>query len=148
MKYTIHEVLEMASKEATVEDRVKVLQKNNSELLRNLLKMNFDKKLVWDLPEGEPPFKKDKHIPLGMGESNLFVESRRLYIFFPEKVLPRVKKESLFIQILEGLHYTEAEMLCSVKDHELHKRYKGISENVVRKAFPDLLPEVVKEPKN
>lgn len=147
MKYTIHEVLDMASKEKTVEDRIKVLHKHDSDLLRNLLKMNFDKNLVWDLPEGEPPFKKDKNIPLGMGESNLFVEARRLYIFFPEKTLSKIKKEALFIQVLEGLHYTEAEMLCAVKDHELHKRYKGISESLIRKAYPSLLPEVVKEPK-
>lgn len=147
MKYTIHEILDFVTKEKTQDKKVEVLRKNESKVLRDLLLMNFDPKVKWDLPEGEPPFKKDTSIPLGMGESNIYIEARRLYIFMPEKVLPKMKKEMLFIQMLEGLHYTEAEMLCAVKDHSLQKRYKGLTDKVVREAFPGLLPEVEKKTK-
>jgi len=140
MRYNIHEIFEFVKNEKDVAERVSILQKNDSKVLRDLLKMNFDPAIKMDLPEGAPPYKTDKNIPVGMGESNIFMEARRLYIFMPEKDLPRVKKEMLFIQILEGLHYLEAEMLIAVKDKNLQKKYKGLSEKVVRDAFPDLLP--------
>lgn len=142
MRYNIHEIFEFVEKEKDVSKRVDILQKNDSKVLRDLLKMNFDPTIKMDLPEGTPPYKTDKNIPIGMGESNIFMEARRLYIFMPEKVLPRMKKEMLFIQILEGLHYLESEMLIAVKDKCLQKKYKGLTEKVVRDAFPDLLPPV------
>ena len=147
MRYTVHEILDFVSKEKSLDKKVEILLKNNSKVLQDLLRMNFSEDCKWDLPDGTPPFKTDKSIPLGMGESNIYVEARRLYIFMPEKVLPKMKKEMLFIQMLEGLHYTEAEMLCAVKDHELQKRYKGLTDKVVRAAFPGLLPEVEKKSK-
>ena len=148
MRYNIHEVFEFVEKEKDVAARVAILQKNDSKVLRDLLQMNFDPSIKMDLPEGTPPYKADKNIPVGMGESNIFVEARRLYIFMPDKVLPKMKKEMLFIQILEGLHYLESEMLIAVKDKCLQKKYKGLSEKVVREAFPDLLPPLEKKSKN
>jgi len=41
----------------------------------------------------------------------------------------------MFIQMLEGLHHTEAEIVVSAKDKALHRKYKGLSSNVVREAF-------------
>ena len=140
MRYNIHEIFEFVEKEKNAQERVAILKKNDSKVLRDLLKMNFDPAIKFDLPEGSPPYKTDKNIPVGMGESNIFVEARRLYIFMPEKVLSSMKKEMLFIEMLEGLHYLEAEMLIAVKDKCLQKKYKGLSEKVVRDAFPDLLP--------
>lgn len=148
MKLNLHEVFELVDKEKNQADRVAILHKNDSKVLRDILKLNFDKSVKFDLPEGVPPYKKDENIPVGMGNSNIYMEARRLYIFMPDKVLPRLKKEMLFIQILEGLHYLEAEMLCAVKDKILQKKYKGLSEKVVREAFPDLLPPVEKKAKN
>lgn len=149
MRLNIHEILEQVNAAKKTEDRVALLRKHDSKVLRDLLNMNFNPGLRFDLPEGTPPFKTDRNIPVGMGESNLFMESRRMYIFMPEKVLPKIKKEMLFIQMLEGLHYLEAEMLCAVKDKELQKKYKGLTEKVVREAFPDLLPPAPeKKPKN
>ena len=141
MRYNIHEIFEFVNAEKDVKTRVEILQKNDSKVLRDLLNMNFNPTIKMDLPEGMPPFKTDRNIPVGMGESNIFAEARRLYIFMPEKVLPSVKKEMLFIQMLEGLHYLEADMLVAVKDKELQKKYKKLTANVVREAFPGLLPE-------
>ncbi len=41
----------------------------------------------------------------------------------------------MFIQMLEGLHETEADVLCAAKDKVLHQKYKGLSEPVVKEAF-------------
>ena len=43
--------------------------------------------------------------------------------------------QQLFIQMLEGLHHEEAEVLCTAKDKTLHQKYKGLSDNVVKEAF-------------
>ena len=48
---------------------------------------------------------------------------------------PRMKKETMFIQMLEGLHHSEAEVVCHAKDKVLHQKYKGLSDNVVKTAF-------------
>ena len=70
-----------------------------------------------DLPEGEPPFKKDTSIPAGYSETNLFSEYRRFYIWLNTDVnLSKQRKEQLFIQLLEGIHWSEAEAVCLAKD--------------------------------
>ena len=45
------------------------------------------------------------------------------------------QKEHMFIQICEGLHESEAKLLCEAKDKNLHRVYKGLSHNVVKEAF-------------
>ena len=56
-----------------------------------------------------------------------------------------MKRESLFIDMLEGLHYTEAEVLCAAKDRKLDKMYPNIKEDLIRLAFPDMLPPKVEK---
>ena len=94
------------------------------------------------LPEGEPPYKKDTAVPAGYSESNLYVEFRRFYIWLQNDVnLTRARKEQLFIQMLEGIHWSEAEALCLAKDKKLQTKYKSLKEDIVREAFPNLLPD-------
>jgi hypothetical protein len=90
-----------------------------------------------DLPEGEPPFRKDTDKPIGYNESSLQLELRRFYVWLdPRTNLPKIKKESLFVNMLEGIHWTEAEALCLAKDRKLHTKYKSLKEDMVREAFP------------
>jgi hypothetical protein len=68
----------------------------------------------------------------------------------PRTTLPKLKKESLFVSLLEGIHWTEAEALCLAKDRKLHTKYKSLKEDIVRDAFPQALtpkPAKVKEEK-
>ena len=44
----------------------------------------------------------------------------------------------MFIQILEGLHPLDAEILCLVKDKKLYDKYKITKENVAE-AYPDII---------
>ena len=64
-------------------------------------------------------------------------EAKRLWHFVdgadPETT--KTQKETMFIQILEGLHKSEAEVLLNMKDKKLNKVYKGLSESVVKEAF-------------
>ena len=45
------------------------------------------------------------------------------------------KRETMFVQMLEGLHESEADVLCAAKDKVLHKKYKGLSIPVIKEAF-------------
>lgn len=148
MKTSVPQVLDEVEKVKTFEDKVRVLLSYNSTPLRGLLNINFNPFLKMDLPEGEPPFKKDKQIQVGGSETNLYVEWRRFYIWIqPKPELTRARKEQLFIQLLEGVHWTEAELICLAKDKKIQTKWKSINEKLVRAAFPQLLPPPEQMPK-
>ena len=152
MKTTVPQALEEMDKAKAFEDKVMILQRYNSDPLRLLIRLNFDPNLKMDLPEGAPPYKTDKNIQDGMGQTNLYTENRRFYIWLDRNVqLPKVKKEQLFIQMLEGLQWKEAEDVILAKDRKLHTKYKTLHPKVVQAAYPGLIPpditELPKEPK-
>lgn len=141
MKTSIPQIFEEVEKAKTRENKIKVLRSYVSPVLRGILQINFNDTVKVNLPEGEPPFKKDKEIQLGYTETNLYAEWRRFYIWLdPNVQLSKVRKEHLFIQFLEGIHWTEAEVVCLAKDRKLQSKFVSIKEDLVREAFPDLLP--------
>jgi hypothetical protein len=147
MRTTIPQVFDEVEKAATKESKIKVLRAYDHPIIRNILRMNFDPAIKVYLPEGEPPFKKDTSVPAGYSETNLFAEFRRFYIWLDPNInLTRVRKEQLFVQMLEGIHWTEAELICLAKDKQLDTKYKSLKDALVREAFPDLLPAEVKVP--
>lgn len=99
--------------------------------LRIILMHAFVPEKKFILPEGEPPFKPSAE-PMGMTPTNLFSELRRMYVFCRADLKP-IKRESLFISFLEGVHPTEAKMLIAVKDQELHKLYPKITRKLLEK---------------
>ena len=100
--------------------------------LRVILEYAFDPEKKMILPEGEPPFKPAAE-PLGMTPTNLFSELRRLYIFCRADLTP-LKRESLFVSLLEGVHPVEAKMLIAVKDQTLHKLYPKVTHKLAYEA--------------
>ena len=117
-------------------EKIAVLRQNDTAGMRMILKGAFDPKIEWDLPPGIPPFIKNE-VPEGTQHTWLENESRRLYNFVKggNNQLNKIKKETLFIQILEGLHYKEAAVLIDVKNGTLNKTYKGLTSEVVKEAF-------------
>ena len=116
--------------------KIAILRENNSNELRMLLKGAFDPKIEWELPEGTPPFMPNE-VPIGTEHTYLRQEAKRLYRFVKggDTTLSKTKKETLFIQMLEGLHIDEANLLINVKEKRLNKVYKGLTESVVKEAF-------------
>ena len=104
--------------------------------MRMILKGAFDPKIVWDLPEGTPPYIANE-APAGTEHTFLEVEARRLYNFAKggNNTLNKIRKETLFIQMLEGLHESEAKVLIDVKNKSLNKTYKGLTSDMVKEAF-------------
>lgn len=92
----------------------------------------------FDLPEGAPPYKEDA-APIGMSPSNFVQELRRLYIFTPQRELTKVRREQLFLQLLESLHPSEAKLLIDIKDQKFPKVYKNLKVNLLVDA--GFLPE-------
>lgn len=141
MNLLVPEILDLVEKTKTKADKVQVLKQNETPGLRGILRLNFDTNVNFDLPEGEPPFRKDKDRPIGYQPANLITEVKRFYIWVdPKQNISRLRKEQLFVEMCEGLHYTEAEVLCLAKDRKLKERYKGLSDDLVREAFPGLIP--------
>lgn len=136
MKLLISEVLQKVSNAKTKAQKIKLLHENNTPALRSLLIANFDESIVSLLPPGEVPYQAND-APAGTEHTKLEHEYRKLYLFFKggSNSLKQSKRESLFIQMLEGLHRSEAALLCLVKDKELGKKYK-ITRACVEEAFP------------
>ena len=117
--------------------KIAVLRQNDSQPLRQVLKGAFDPKIKWDLPVGNPPYT-ENDAPAGTEHTTLYTEARRLYYFVEGAdgdKLTKTKKETMFIQMLEALHADEAKLLIAVKQKELNKLYKGLTEECVKEAF-------------
>ena len=107
-------------------------QYKSNAALRILFEHAFIPERKFILPEGEPPFKPDES-PLGMTPANLLMEMKKLYIFCREDLQP-IRRESLFINLLENVHPEEAKLLLSVKEQKLSKLYKKITKKLVSDA--------------
>ena len=116
--------------------KVEVLRQYDSPGMRMILKGAFDPKIEWDLPPGTPPYIANE-APAGTEHTFLEVEAKRLYNFAKggNDQLNKIRKETLFIQMLEGLHADEAKVLIDVKNKSLNKTYKGLTSEMVKEAF-------------
>ncbi len=132
----LSEVLKKVHNAKTKDKKVAVLREHDSEPLRMVLKSSFDPNIVWEMPSGAVPYQANE-APEGTEHNVLRRESKKLYRFIKggDPALPRAKKENLFIQMLEGLHKSEAELIVNAKDKKLHQVYKGLSAAVVKEAF-------------
>lgn len=137
MKLLISEVLQKAHNAKTKAEKIKILQQNNTPALRMIFIINYDDSIVSLMPEGAPPFNKNE-APAGTEHTHLEHEARLLHHFFKGgSNLKPMKREQMFIQLLEGLHPDEADVIIKAKDKELGKRYK-VTKATVSEAFPEI----------
>ena len=133
-----HEVLELASKQKTKAKKIEILQEYESDALKSILIWNFDQTVISLIPEGAVPYTKNE-VPVGTDHTSLRREWRNLYHFVKggNDKISAIRRETMFIQMLEGLHPEESEIICLVKDKALEDKY-NITYDVVRKAYPDI----------
>ena len=138
MPYTplMSEVLDKVAKAKTKAKKIELLRQYNTDALRMVLKSSFDPRIEWDLPEGDVPYTPNE-APEGTEHNMLVHEARTLYHYIKggNPKLTQNRRENMFIQLLEGLHRDEAEIVVAAKDKGLHRKFKGLSSNVVREAF-------------
>jgi hypothetical protein len=134
----ISEVLQKVSNAKTKTEKVKLLQEYNSQALRSILIWNYDDTVISMLPEGEVPFRPNE-APAGTEHTILEQEYRKLYNYIKggNNELKQMRRENMFVQLLEGLHSSEAELLVLVKDGNLQQKYR-ITKAVVEEAFPQI----------
>jgi hypothetical protein len=139
MQKTFHEIFAEVAKATKKADKIAILQKNSSAQLKQVLGLTYDPRVEWYLPEGTPPY---KPLPKSADqEASLLVELRRMYLFYnsgdeTSRALKQVRREQLFIDMLEALDPDEAKVLIGMKDRKLP--YKGLTRNLVAEAFPNL----------
>jgi len=135
----VHEILAHVSKQKSVAKKVEALQEYRNDALTAVLIWNFDDTVYSLLPEGEVPFNKNE-VPVGTDHTSLRREWKNLYHFIRggNDKLSKTRRESMFIQMLEGLHPEEADVICLVKDKNLGTKYK-LTKDHVAKAFPDIV---------
>ena len=151
-KTLISEVLQRVSNAKTKAKKVEILQEYRSDALKKVLLCNFAKSVTFVFPDGETPYRPLDR-PKGIDHQTLFTEHRMLNTFIKKTIngvtyygcsnsvrptMQQLRKENLWIQILESLHSEEAELLDLVKDKKLTTRYKITKQNVID-AFPELL---------
>ena len=135
----VHEVLAMANKQRKIDERIEVLKEYRNEALVSLLIWNFDESIISMVPEGVVPYEKND-VPIGTDHTTLRREWKRLYNFVKggNDSLSSIRRETMFIQMLEGLHPEEADILCLVKDKMLASRYTKLNQEIIAQAYPDI----------
>ena len=137
MQLLLNEVLQKISNAKTKAQKIKLLQEHNSPALRQILIANFDESIISMLPPGDVPFEKNE-APEDTEHTKLVHEYRKLYLFFKGGAnVSQTRRETLFIQLLEGLLQGEAEVLCLMKDKKIGKRWK-ITKQCVEEAYPQI----------
>ncbi len=138
MRFLMHEVLQKVSNAKTKKEKIKLLQEMNSNALRMLLIINFDDSVVSMLPPGNVPYTPND-APEGTEHTILEKEARLLHHFFKGgSNVSQVKRENMFVQMLEGLNAGEAEALILAKDKKIGKRWK-ITKACVSEAYPSIV---------
>ena len=134
----IHEILELASKQRSKAKKIEVLQEYETDALKSIFIWNFDETVISVLPVGDVPYNKNE-VPVGTDHTSLRREYKHLYNFVKggNDGLSGLRRETMFIQMLEGLHPEEAELICLCKDKRLAEKYK-ITYDIVKQAYPDI----------
>ena len=160
----VYEVLELASKQRSKANKIKVLKTYEHISLKSIFIWNFDESVVSLLPPGEVPYgdAEDQSVYSGSLSENITKEARggesatgqdmdgrgktslrreyqNLYHFVKggNNNINSIRREMMFINLLQGLHPKEAEVLILTKDKKLTDKYK-ISFEIVKEAYPDI----------
>jgi len=163
----VFEIFDIASKQRSAAKKVEALQKFSHPCLKSLFIWNFDETVQSALPAGDVPYAAvdeqdsfkgtlsekiadavEKMGEMGsrslgsqdQGRTSIRKEYAKFYNFVKggNDGLSSLRKETMFINLLQGLHPLEAEIICLVKDKKLETKYK-ISKDVVSDAFPDII---------
>jgi hypothetical protein len=158
-----YEILELVSRQSTNEKKVELLQQYRNPALVSLLIWNFDDTVISILPTGPVPYSSVNEQKPGNDDLSTSIEKqltspKRVDDYTSEKQttlrneaglfynfirggndsLSKIRRETIFINLLEGLHPKEAEILILVKDKLLQSKYK-ITKSIVSDAYPDIV---------
>jgi hypothetical protein len=137
VRISITEIIQGAAAKKTTEEKIDFLRRNDSPPLRIVLKYTYDNTIEFLIPDTPPPWEKNEYED--EAKSLLFREARKLKIFIKNggyDNLNRVKREQLFISLLEDIDNDDAETLCQMISK---KPFKGLTKKTIEEAFPNLI---------
>ena len=134
----VHDIFSAISSERTKAKKLEILRNYNENFIKAVLIWNFDETIVSVLPEGEVPIQQKENADKNPN-TNIRKEWDKFYNFVKggNDGMSRLKKETMFINILEQLHPGEAEVVCLAKDKKLDTKYK-LTRELVSEAYPDI----------
>ena len=139
VRISIAEIIDKTATFTKKQDKIDWLRKNDNPPLRVVLKYTYDNSIKFLIPDTPPPWTKNEFED--EAKSLLYREARRLRIFIEGggyDNLNQIKREQLFISLLEDVDNDDAEKLCVMITK---KPFKGITKKTVMEAFPDLIEE-------
>jgi len=143
MKLSISEIINKAAAEKKKTDKIEVLRKNDSSALRTILRLMYDDRVKFLVPDVAPPWKKNEYED--EAKPMLFSEARRLKIFVEGggyETLNQIKRETLFIQLLQDIDNDDADLLA----HNMISQtpVKGLTRKTIEESYPDLFTSPLK----
>ena len=136
MTLLVYEVIDKATKARKKEQKVEILQANESWALKDILRGTYDTTVRWNLPTGEPPYEPNDGYN---APSNLLKRNTDFRYFIQGGAgdkLPAYKRENIFIGLIEAIHPQDAKLVISMINKE---KLGGVTRNVVEEAYPGLL---------
>ena len=128
---------EVAKAKNKKEKKEVLLKHGNNGALKQVLKYTYDPNIKFLLPPGNPPY--NSVVDESENPTYLHGLLRKLYLFVEggNPNLKPARREYLFIELLESVHPSEAELLCQIKDKKL--KCNGLTYNLVKETFPELI---------
>jgi len=142
-EFSIQETFELISKAQTREEKRQVLTDRDNFATRALLQLNYHPDVKWHLPPGTPPYTPGQIADSTPNSLHFEVKKLEYYVDPSPHDIPLLRRESMFVQLLERLDPIDAKLILAVKDRKLS--YRGLTYKLVRDTWPDLLPEQAEE---
>tara|TARA_S200002703_G_scaffold140031_1_gene131017 strand:- start:511 stop:939 length:429 start_codon:yes stop_codon:yes gene_type:complete len=132
----IYEILAAAGKARLKADKIKVLKDHDSWALRDVLRATYDLKVEFLIPDGEPPYTPNapESIPSNLLRKN--VDFKYIVKGGIREEMPAFKREKIYIGLLESIHPEDAKVVINMVNRK--RPAPGITENIVKEAFPSL----------
>lgn len=157
-----HEILAHVCRQKTNGEKIEALRKYRNDALVSLLIWNYDDSVITMLPAGDVPYARvdeqtsgndtlsgaiQKQLKAGDKTNEYFSKAKtslrkEYHIFYNflkggNDSLPNIRRETMFINLLEGLHPLEAELLILVKDKRMTDKY-NLPWGLIREAYSDI----------
>lgn len=131
----LYEIVESVQKTKSRNEKIEILRQNSKSYFTDYLRCIFDSNIVFLLPDGKPPYEpcKEESIPSSWRRQNVKLQ----YIVKGLKgdKLMALKRENIFIGILESVHPKDSALLVDMINK---KAPKSLTEKLVKEAFPNL----------
>ena len=136
LKLNVFEVLQKVADTKKKDEKIAILRKHESFALKTIIQGCYNPNVILELPEGNPPYTAcDPH----NAPSSLLRKAKDMQYFVGQKArnMRPMKRETIFINLLEAIHPEDAKVVLQMKDK---KPFKGISSALVKEVYPNLMP--------